>query len=333
MRFFLIYIFVGVFIFSGLSQGDPTVYRKEKIKYFEFEPFERSFTGVDESMDTLVEKPGIEWSFNDSLQFAINIAKLGNYSQAYNFLKKIPLKNVDNTSAAHLAMIYQLNQRYDIAEKWLHRLNPETPEAKNAKRIWLHMIQLRKDIRDMKVNLKYETVFEINDRQNYTPEEKESEIFQNEVIAPLEGGELVMRFHILYVDKRDPVLAKLSVEMGDVIRQHLSLTMTYVAYSLGKHYDGTANNAKRVKNIKTQIHNAKYEVLPLKNFFPKKKKSRFNLSNIEQLHEEEKVERFKLPPFEEEQIEPFWMSNSFIITTGLVLILLFVILFVRTRKK
>lgn len=333
MRIFLSYISILFFAVLAVTQGDPTVYRKERIKYFEFEPFERSFSGVDESMDTLMVKKGKEWDFRDSLQFAINIAKLGNYSQAYNFLKKIPLRNVDNNSAAHLAMIYQLNQRYDIAEKWLNRFKVDTPELKHAKRIWLHMIQIRKDIRDMKVNLKYQTIFEIDDKVRYTQEEKESPLFEEEVIYPLEGGELVMRFHVMYMDKRDPVLAKLAVEMGDVIRQHLSLTMTYVAYSLGKFYDGTADNAKRVKNIKTEIHDAKYEVLPLKNFFPKIRKNRFNPETISEIHKEEKIVKHKMAPFEKEPYEPIWLSRGFIITTGLLLILLLVIFFVRTKKK
>ncbi len=330
---FLLYISVFFLGLNSIAQGDPTIYKKENLHGFEFEPFERSFMGVDESMDTLVAKKGADWKYEDSLQFAINIAKLGNYSQAYNFLKKIPLRYIDNNSAAHLAMIYQLNQRYDIAEKWLNRFVTNTPELMNAKKIWLHMIQLRKDIRDMKVNLKYETVFKINDAVNYSEEEKKSEKFKREVLYPLEGGELVMRFHIMYVDKRDPVLSKLSWEMGDVIKQHLSLTMAYVAYSLAKHYDGTANNAKRVKHIKMEIHDAKYEVLPLKNFFPRKKKNRFNLENIKELHKEEKVQKHKLPPFEKKKEEPLWLSKGFIMSAGLVLILLFVILFVKTRKK
>ncbi|MCB0476839.1 MAG: hypothetical protein KDC84_01675 [Crocinitomicaceae bacterium] len=333
MRFNWLAILFVLFGTMVLGQNDPTVYRKEKIKYFEFEPFERSFTGVDESMDTLVQKDSKLWGYEDSLQYAINVAKLGDYSRAYNLLKKIPLKYTNNQDAAHLTMIYQLNQRYDIAEKWLKRFKADTPELKNAKRIWLHMIQLRKDLRDLKKNLKYETVFEIHDKKHYSEAEKNSDVFLREVIHPLEGGELVMRFHIQYIDQRDPVLAKLAVEMGDVIRQHLSLTMTYVAYSLGKHYHDSADNAKRVKAIKKEINDAKYEVIPLKNFFPKKRKSRFNPETIKELHKEENVTKYKLPPFEKEEEESFWMSKGFIVTTGLLVILLLVILFVKTRKK
>lgn len=331
----IVLAFISIFIGSFLvkAQSDPTIYRKERIRYFEFESFARSFTGVENSMDTLLAKSKEQWSFDDSLLFAINIAKLGNYSQAYNLLKKMPLKEVSNEDIAHLTMIYQLTNRFDIAEKWLNRYETKSQAEKEAKKIWLNMIRIRKGLKEVTIKLKYETVLLIQDKKTYTNDEKESDIFKKEVIYPLEGAEIVLRFHVQYLDDRDPVLAKLAVEMGDVIHQHLSLTMAYVAYSIAKHYDKSSENAKRVKNIKKEIDEANYEIIPLKKFFPKKHKSRFNLEKIKEIHQEENAPKYKIPPFAKEVKEPLWLSKGFIITAGLVLILLFVILFVRTRKK
>jgi hypothetical protein len=335
MRYSLVLIALLSMISSFAQKGDKGVvqYRKEKISQFEFEPFERSFTGVDESMDSLMEKKGENWGFQDSLQFIINIAKIGNYSRAYNELKTFHLHDVSNESAAHLTMIYQLNERYDLAERWLQKYEPENKEEQLAKKIWLNMIRVRQGIADYKTTLKYEELFTVNDKRSYTDKEKEGKQFQEDVLYPLDAGEIVLRFHIQYMNEKDALVAKLASQMGDVIHQHFSLTMTYVAYSLAKHYDNTSANAKKLKNVKSEILEAKYEIIPLRNFFPKQKRSRFSYELIKAKKEDEKVKRYELPAFEKEQEESIWFSKGFIILTGLLLILLFVIFFIKTNKK
>ncbi|MEZ4936583.1 MAG: hypothetical protein R2799_03225 [Crocinitomicaceae bacterium] len=192
---FLLTIGIIFLVHFVSAQTDPTVYRKERIKYFEFEPFERSFTGVEGSMDSLINKPGSQWNISDSLLFAVNLAKLGNPGRAYKVLKKMPLKEVENESIPHLTMIYQLIGRFDLAKKWMERYKPNNPEEESAKKIWLNMIRVREDVKEVRTNLKYETIMEMDDRSQYSSSEKESDMFKKEV-NPLNGAEIVLRFHV-----------------------------------------------------------------------------------------------------------------------------------------
>jgi len=321
----LIIILIGVQSFSQ--------YKKEKIEYFEFKPFERSFIGVDESMDSLNKKPGVEWGFQDSLQFIINIAKIGEHARAYNELKKFHLHDVSNNAAAHIAMIYQLNDRFDLALRWLQNYKPESRHEILAKKMWMDMLDLRQDIKDYKRKSKYADLFYIYDRTSYTEEEKKGEIFEREVLDPLRAGEVILSFHVRYIDNNDPVLAKFAAQMGDVIHQHLSLTMAYVAYSLARNYDKQAEYSKKIKYVKSEIDKENYEIIPLKKFFPKKVKSRFSYEYIKEKKEEEKVQRYKLPAFKEKQEVNIYTTKGFIILVGLALILIFVIFAIKTKKR
>lgn len=329
----IIYLFLVTPLLAQFGGKKPVQYRKEKIKYFEFEPFERSFSGVKESMDSLEAKPGYEWDFQDSIQFIVNLAKLGDHSRAYSELKKIRLHDISNENVAHITMIYQLNQRFDLAKLWLGKYKPANKTEIFAKEIWMEMIQLRQDEKDYKRKLKYSDVFITHDKSSYSEEEKEGDEFRENVLAPLEAGEIILEFHIRYVNKDDPYIAKLASQMGDVIHQHLSLTMTYVAYSLARHYNKSSENAKKLKAIKQEIVDSRYEIIPLKKYFPKEKKGRFSYQLLKEKHIESKKKKYQLPPFEKEQEEPLWQSKGFILTLGLLIILIFVLVFIRTKKN
>ena len=78
-----------------------------------------------------------------------------------------------------------------MAKQWLERYKPRDYKEELAKVMWMDMIDLRIDEENYSRKLKYTDLFITSDKKFYTEEEKKGSRFKQEVLDPLEAGELI----------------------------------------------------------------------------------------------------------------------------------------------
>ena len=169
---------------------------------------------------------------------------------------------------------------------------------------------------------------------------RNDQFYKDSIIVPLEKLDAILKDEVLYTPEKDAIIAEVFYEIGAYLENVGSNTQAYIAYSLGKIYNSNDfKSPKRIRVVKDRLIKKKYRIPSVRKFFPKYKKGRFSYEVIKQRikiqQEKDSLERDPLPtmiPVVKKDLAPKF-PKILMIMGGILLLLIFVLIFVKTKKK
>lgn len=329
--------------FGTFGQNDSIVrptspYRTEYNPWYKLTTFKRGFHGdsLTLTLDKLEAKPREDWSRMDSLDFAQASLHTGNIPLSEYYFERLNLDyDRDGDFWWDQMLIYILNKDYELGIESIHKSSPGILEFS---KIYFLDKMLLAYIANNETDKWYKTgnVFNWEIDSTLFDIDKKSPRFQTEVIDPLKNLDFVLRELIHFIHEDDPVISKACFEMGVIFENHISLTQAYIAYSLGRQYnksDKTLLNS--IKQVKGKLSLKKYKIPNFRKYFPKIKQWRFEYEVLKEkiYPQNDTVSVKNLPlmvPVEEIEL-PF--PPELIILTGILILFILVLFFLKTKKS
>ena len=318
----------------------PSPYRSEYNPWFEFKTFKRGFSkdSLLLVLNDLESKDRKEWSRLDSLDFARTSLRTGKTELASYYFNNLKVDyNSESAFWWDQMMITILQKNYEAGIEEIHKSSPGILEFSKLyflDRILLSYLQEKKTPKWYKENsiLKWEVDSTILNM------DKRSVAFRQKVIDPLKNLEFVLKQIIHYVHEEDPVIAKACTEMAAILETHISITQSYISYSLGRHYNKWDKEIlNKIKAVKAQLTKNKYKIPIFRRYFPKVQLWEIEHAILDDakysfLKEEVVNERPSLmKPKKDKPLQvPF--PVELILIGGLLLLFILVALFVKTKK-
>lgn len=329
---------------SGYSQGDTleyikSPYRTEYTPHFKLGSFKRGFSNklLKMSLDSLEAIPRTLWSRNDSLRFAQISLQTGNTALSQYYFDQL---NVDYNNEEiywyDQIMIYYIRGDFKGGIKKINKDSPMIIEHSKMfflKRIFQGKLEQQKDSKWYKTH----QIFNWEVDSTLFGLDKRSPEFKTAVIDPLRNLEFVLQKVISYVYEDDPIIASSCREMGHIIEGHLNLSQSYIAYSLGRHYNKRDKEILNdLKNVKAKMTKKKYKIPNFRKYFPRIESWRFDYQMLKEQIMDAKndtnvyVQPKTMKPKPEPMIS---FPHQLIVIGGLALFILLIGILLKTRKR
>jgi hypothetical protein len=326
------------------AQGDSTrtvssPYKTEYNPWFKLTTFQRGYDSkmLKKDLDSLESRPRKEWSRYDSLNFAEISLKTGKLELASYYFDHLDVDfDKENKFWWSVMVLHILTENYDEGIESIHKNNPGILERSEIYFLDKFLVAYRSE----KANPKWykdHSVLKWEVDSTVMNMDKFGEEFEKEVIIPLQNLNKVIKLLVHYIHEDDPVLSRACFEMGVILEHYISYTEAYNAYSLGRHYnkwDKEILNA--VKAVKAKMTEKKYKIPIFRRLFPTKHKWRFDYELLKQKVIREKNDT--IPKFEPQLIvkqekKGLGFPLQYITISGILILFLIVLLFIKTRKK
>lgn len=346
------FLFVFGVVFSQDEETKPKGYKpnpykplkNEPYQFFKFKKFERHFDlrQIDKSLDSLDHKPKDQWHVDDSIVLFSNLAKIKKYEEAYDIYKRIGKERFevsDYATAKDLIYTFKQQSRPDLSleiideclEKgfvdtlshhWMHSIH----EARQNKAVdWRFLLD--NDILEFPVD----TILPYR--------KKNDQFYKDSIMIPLEKLDAILKDEVLYTPENDVIIAEVFYEIGHYLEKTGTSTQAYVAYSLARIYNKSDFKAsKRIRIVKDRLIKKKYRIPGVRRLFPKYKKGRFNYEILKKKVIEAQKDTLPKQPLptmkpvvKKDYVPKF--SGLLLTIIGVVLVLLFVLIFVKTKKN
>lgn len=289
----------------------------------------------------ILQNPKSEWTAQDSLYFAYKNVYLQNYPLALSVFSKL---NTDTIREHHAQSLYRATLQQLSRYKDLKRYNEKTfPEDTSA---FYSIKDAFMDLTD--AYIAYNKNEFIPDSSQVFPVLHQEEIlnkvdpkappYKNKLVQVAFAIDSAFRQFTFLHDEKDVILSEAFEEMGDFQKQYLYITNAYFYYAGALHYN--KNNRFIIDKYNRTIDDMtsnNYLSISFKHKFGKILKKRYNLdeestqtSEIDSLP----AKKASSPPIKEERKDYFpWLDTSVLILIILAGMLIFILFFVRTKKK
>jgi hypothetical protein len=348
MRFILITILflAPTLLFSQEEKVKPIYqsFRKEPTKGFVFEKFDRGFNAKELNLifDSLNTKQQNQWLFGDSLLFAVSLLKAEKKEASLKVFSGIgPGRITNSVDFKYLITAYQINGELKAANSLVKLYKQKFPNHINEIGAQERIIEFKLYLRNKEINKKWISANHILPLDFQNDSLDKDTVTYNRMQQVLEQYEKELRFQSNFTFEEDPILAAVAADIGLLLERYYSYSQAYVAYSIARNYDKSNKFVvEQLKVVRSYLNQKKYHLPIFRNFFPRKKKGRFELSTILNRLEEEKKEAMKeepineIRPREKDKYEKYLdqFDTNLIYAAILFLILLFILLFIRSRR-
>jgi hypothetical protein len=326
--------------FSQESQGYvDTPYRNEYNPWFKLGVFKRGYKNeaLTGKLDSLESKSRKVWTRTDSLTFAEVSKKTGNLElSAYYF--------------DHLNVSYKAEEKFWWERLVLHFLQNEYNSCLNMIReaepglLEFSKLWFFKKICDAKLRAlkdekwyKKESVLSWEVDSTLFAADKKGELFREKVIAPLENLTFVLQLLIRHIHEDDEVIARTCLEMGWILKAHISKTEAFIAMSLGRNYDQWDKEIlENIRQVKAELIEKHYRIPIFRKNFPRIEAWRFDYELLkEKIIYERGDTTVKKPPvlYKKPEKNHVHFNSQLVIFAGMGVIFICLLLFLRTRKK
>lgn len=298
-------------------------------------------TFIDNRISQILQNPKSKWTAQDSLYYAYKNVYLQNYSLALSVFSQL---NTDTITNPHAQTLYRTTlqhlSRYEDLKKYNEKTIPDDTLA------FYSIKDAFMDLTD--AYLSYKNKDFIPDSSQIFPILFKKELlknanrkappFKNKLVQIAFAIDSAFRQFTFLHDKKDLVLSEAFEEMGDFQKEYLYITNAYFYYAGALHYN--KSNRYLIDKYNRSIdamtsHN--YLSISFKHKFGRILKNRYNLKknilendDIDNLPSRER----KTPPKKNVKTDYLpWLDTSVLTIIVFAGMLLFVLIFVRTKKK
>jgi hypothetical protein len=337
----LLFLLLGAW--NASAQSNALLPHHESRPYFQLERYPQGYDKDSMLMifNFLDAQHKINWKHKDSLDFFFALAATEEFDDALAFKKRIRNFLPRSQEELHLTQyVYAYKRRYDRHRFWLEyeRQNFSLSVAHIPYRQRIH------DVEDLILSKQWRTedslVFPELFEQKWKGMSKGSEEYLGELIPLVERIDRALRDETKYEFSSNVALALAFYEFGMFLQKHVSTTDAFIALSIAKYYDRfNPDINERYRQLRSAMNDKRLIFPSMRYMFPKQSKGFFNVESImkRRLAKQDTLDlRVKNPEallLAEvknrsiiDGIGSFW-----IVFSGMVLLLFFVIFFVRVK--
>lgn len=346
MQLIKICFYISVLILStvGFGQSDSirtvsSPYKTEYNPWFKLTTYQRGYDSdeLKQKLDSLEAKPRRKWSRLDSLNFAQTSLRTGELELSSYYFHHL---NVDFDEESEFwwsfMVVNLLNEDYDEGIENLHKNSPGIIEFSKLHFLDRLFIAYRAEKKDPKWH-KENSIFKWEVDSTLLQLDKSSPEFEEEVIIPLLNLDEVLKLLIHFIHEDDPILAHACYEMGVILEAYISYTEAYNAYSIARHYNKWDKEiGSALKGAKANLNKKKYKIPIFTRIFPTTKKWRFDYDLLKEkiISERNDTIAKNTPQLLVKQEEKgIGFPTEYTTIGGIFVMFLFVLIFLKTRKK
>ncbi|MBI3134950.1 MAG: hypothetical protein HYZ14_09795 [Bacteroidetes bacterium] len=322
---------------SDVSVDSP--YRSEYNPWFKLGVFQRGYKNehLAARLDSLESKPRKYWSRQDSLNFAEVSKKTGNLDLSAYYFDHL---NVDYKREERFwwerLVVHFLQHEYNACLRVIRDAEPGLVEYS---KLWFFKKICDAKLRSLKDEkwAKKESVLSWEIDSTLLTVDKESDLFREKVITPLENLNFVLELLIRHIYEDDEVIARTCLEMGWILRAYISPTQAFLAMSLGRNYDQWDKEIlENIRQVKAELIEKHYRIPVFRKNFPRIEPWRFDYELLKEkiIYEREDTAVRTAPKLYKEPEKKYPEFNGqLVILIGLTIMFLCLLLFLRIRKK
>lgn len=339
---FLLFCAVGAADSFSQESAETVIsspYRNEYNPWFKFGIFKRGYKNehLTPRLDSLEAKPRKFWTRQDSLDFAEVSKKTGNLELSVYYFDhlKVDYKTEEKFWWERLVLHF-LQHEYNSCLAMIRQAEPGLVEYS---KLWFFKKICDAKLRSLRDEKWYkkESVLSWPVDSTLFGVDKKSELFREKIITPLENLSFVLELLIRHIYENDEVIARTCLEMGWILRAHVSTTEAFIAMSLGRNYDQWDKEIlANIREVKAELFEKHYRIPIFRKNFPRIEAWRFDYELLkEKIIYERGDTAVRTAPmlYKEPEKKGLNFNSQLVILIGLTVIFFSLVLFLRTRKK
>lgn len=293
-----------------------------------------------EGIQKILTTPMTQWTAKDSLFFAYENVHLQKFENALNNFSRL---NTDTIKEPHAQILYrvtlQQEKRYQQLLDYNKKTLPDNPgNLYSVKQAFTDITRAYQLDEKDSFDYKFDFVFSVlaNDTLEYF--DRKAVPIQNQVVQVATAIDSALRQFSILHDKKDLILSKAYGEMADLQREYLYISNAQFFYSAALVYNKSNKAIFKNYNLTKKEMDEK-NILPIsfRTKFSKIRKNKFNLKDdyIKEVKKKEySPENYTPPPPEEVRKDYLpWLNLEVVSLIVITIALLFVLFFVKVRKK
>lgn len=341
-----LFVIVAVTLISKslFAQDNYNLPHNEQRPYYQLKEYPRGYDkdSMLLALDILLNKPAKAWSNTDSLDYLFTLIAIEEFDSAFENFKAFKRVNPRNIDEFHLIQfMFSYKRMFDKAFQWLDREKREFPESKAIidMRIRLHAVE------EMIVKGTWHDedsiMFPILQDAKWDKIKKGSENYMLTTIPLIINMDIALRDETKFEFNSNRALATAFYEYGIFLEKHLSTTDAFIALSIARYYDKfNARITEKYREVRSLMNKRKLIFPSMRELFPKQNKGIFNINNIKKRRQAEQdsiIQSTQQPiglqvdPNEKPSVLNDKVA-SLVIIFGLVILLISVVIFIRTKK-
>ena len=325
----------------GQMDDMPIPPKKQNTYYFSIDKFERQPSPpqyMRDRIDLFTKKPKSQWTQEDSLYYAYEKVHLEEFAFALSIFSKV---NVDTLTEPHAQQLYRtsllLTKRY---EKLLEFNKMTIPEDTNS------LFSVRDAV--LKLSNAYvlhstkesdaedDTIFQFLYSEKMDELKSSRRKFKTEMVDIAKNVDSALRYFTFMNDKRNPLLSQAYGEYGDFQKEYFYISNAYLCYAIARHY-------YRNDKVLSSKYNRAIDEIAEKNYLLPSFRTKFGkiIDNRHQLSQEitklkkdtiDPKTNFRPPEIPKKKDYIPWLDVPTMIMIGLFLLLLFVLIFLKSKR-
>ena len=330
----------------GISQTTTADIPHHELRpFFSFTTFPKGFDEdvIHQSLAYLQNKNIDSWDGSDSLQFMNDLTLIGDYISAYQIYLTLKLDTVRSLSTIHTIQFLLFKKgKQEILMDWYNKEAKDYPNSKQRVEIRRRIAIVYQKMADKKWSHRDSLLFPHLKDTSWYSLKKGSLEFKSELISLVNTYDQALRIEVIYQMDNNNSLSQAYREFGDFLYEHVDYTDAFIAYYCARFYNRQSMHvAKNIKKTKNALRDNNLLLPSFRRIFPKEKKGLFNYQILK-----EKIKQQKLDSISASSQNPLPMvvtkhkkeylpriNKSLIFLGGVTLILVFVLLFVKTKRR
>jgi len=344
----LLSILIIVCLFSNKSEAQTTtadIPKNEPRPYFSFTTFPKGFdeTVIHQSLAYLQNKNIDSWDGSDSLQFMNDLTLIGDYISAYQLYIVLKLDTVRSLSTTHTIQFLLFSKgKQDILMDWYDREAKNYPKNKQQVEIRRRIAIVYQKMVDKKWSYRDSLLFPYLADSSWYNLKKGSPEYKSQLISLVNTMDKALRIEVMYQMDNNNSLSQAYRELGDFLYNHVDYTDAFIAYYCARFYNRQSMHvAKSIKKTKNALRDHNLLLPSFRRIFPKEKKGLFNYQILKEKIKQQKLDSIAaasenpLPIVVTKHRKEFLpkINKNLIVLGGLILILVFVLIFVKSKRR
>ncbi len=325
----------------GQMDDMPIPPKKQNTYYFAIDKFERQPPPpkyITDKIDLFTKKPKSKWTQEDSLYYAYEKVHLEEFAFALSIFSKV---NIDTLTEPHAQQLYRtsllLTNRYEKLLEFNTKTIPEDTNSLFSVRDAVlqlcnaYILQSNKE-----VDAEKDTIFKFLYSDKMDELKSSRRTFKTEMVDIAKNVDSALRYFTFMNDRRNTLLSQAYEEYGDFQKKYFYISNAYLCYSIARHYyrndKGLSSKYNRAID---EIAEKNYLLPSFRTKFGKIIDNRYQLSQeITELKKDtiNPKTNFRPPEIPKKKDYIPWLDMETMIMIGLFILLLFVLIFLKSKK-
>jgi len=326
------------------AQTNAVLPKEESRPYYQLTTYPSGFDrdSMDVLQQELLKNPKIHWKNADSTTYMFSAIVLDQHDDAMEFYTRKKKFKPQTIEEFHLIQfLFDYKRRFPALKALLQEEANQFPERQGVVNYRMRVKDVQQMILSGVWSDKDSVVFhELRDAK-WSKVIRASAAYSSELIPLIAEIDEALRTETKYEYHGNQALALAFHEFGIFLRRHLSLTDAFIAFSVGRYYDKlNFDLTESYRSLRSEMNDRSYVFPSMRKLFPKQTQGIFSKESIAKRQDRLKqADSAVYEPYKmniEEDTSDSLINQKFgtiIMLIGILLLLLFVIFFVKSKRN